>query len=222
MTTIARRKRPIRSFPHSHPEPPRLATSHPHAPTKPSPAWLGSGHRPAFVPVKPKPHRHLRPEDVLDYVYGIPQPARSPPRRWPRCCASTSPRRCRCPLPAGAFTGLWSAVVLSCTCQPAALPVPLAHCTGGGTPAPWRTPTRRHRPRISTPRSTSSPVAPEAWAPPIEGYQPAQKWLEGTARPGAEPKSGTTSAWPGRPARHRAPDARVGRSVLNNRYSSRP
>ena len=121
------------------------------------------------------------PEDVLDYVYGILyQPAYR--RRYHELLRIDFPR---VPLPASAPE--FRAVVAFGRqlrklhlLRPEALPVPLPHRTGGegsGTVEKPRYEAAAQRVYFNASQYVE-PVAPEVWAFPIGGYQPAQKWLK--------------------------------------------
>jgi len=135
----------------------------------------------AFVPETEDTPSTFAPEDVLDYVYGIlHQPAYR--RRYHELLRIDFPR---VPLPTSA--GEFRAVVAFGRqlrelhlLRPAALPVPLPTRTGGTGPGTVEKP----RYDAATARvyfnatQYVEPVAPEVWALPIGGYQPAQKWLK--------------------------------------------
>ncbi|UOQ95933.1 N-6 DNA methylase [Hymenobacter sp. 5317J-9] len=134
-----------------------------------------------FVPETEATPDTFAPEDVLDYVYGIlHQPAYR--RRYHELLRIDFPR---VPLPASA--GEFRAVVAFGhqlrelhLLRPAALPAPLPTRFGGDGP------TLVEKPRYDAATQRVylnaslyvEPVAPDVWALPIGGYQPAQKWLK--------------------------------------------
>jgi hypothetical protein len=134
-----------------------------------------------FVPEAVEAADTFSPEDVLDYVYGIlHQPAYR--RRYHELLRIDFPR---VPLPASAAE--FRAVVTFGRqlrelhlLRPAALPVPLPHRAGGeGTGAVEKPRYEAATQRVYFNASQYvEPVAPEVWAFPIGGYQPAQKWLK--------------------------------------------
>lgn len=135
-----------------------------------------------FVPEATAEAGTFAPLDVLDYVYGtLHQPAYR--RRYHELLRIDFPR---VPLPASA-AHLREVVAYGRQLRelhllrPAALPAPLPTRLGGdGT----HTTVEKPRYDAATQRVYLSasqyvePVAPEVWAFPIGGYQPAQKWLK--------------------------------------------
>ncbi|WP_083325940.1 type ISP restriction/modification enzyme [Hymenobacter coccineus] len=135
----------------------------------------------AYVPEATGAPGTFAPEDVLDYVYGIlHQPAYR--RRYHELLRIDFPR---VPLPASAEK--FRAVVAFGhelrelhLLRPGALPHPLPTRTGGagtGTVEKPRYDAAAQRVYFNATQYVE-PVAPEVWALPIGGYQPAQKWLK--------------------------------------------
>ncbi|GAB2871022.1 type ISP restriction/modification enzyme [Hymenobacter ruber] len=134
-----------------------------------------------FVPETEATPDTFAPEDVLDYVYGIlHQPAYR--RRYHELLRIDFPR---VPLPASAEA--FRAVVAFGhqlrelhLLRPAALPHPLPTRTGGEGPGTVEKPRYNAATQrvYFNPTQFVEPVAPDVWALPIGGYQPAQKWLK--------------------------------------------